>query len=231
MAVPVVMKSGKNYLTLVLDDEMEFPELLQEIIKKFRESEKFFGGEPIAIHFEGRKLTDTQQLQIVDAIDCYTSVRVATIVENSKIYEYVSELALKNQLSPKDIDLDTIAQEAVCTFIPRDIEAGEEISSTNTVVVLGNVAKGAIVRSNEHVIICGKLEGQALAGMEGDVDSVILAFVFLPENYRIGEYLGGQTAKKGMFSKDLNKRRNTKTAQLVYVEDGVLQIDDYKLFI
>lgn len=231
MAVPVVMKSGKNYLTLVLDDKMEFPDLLQEIITKFRESERFFGSEPIAIHFEGRKLTDTQQLQIMDAIDCYTTVRVATIVENSKIYEYVSELALKNQLSPKDIEVDTIAQEAVCTFIPRDIKAGEEISSTNTVVVLGNVEKGAIVRSNEHVIVCGRLEGQALAGMEGDCESVILALIFAPENYRIGEYLGGQASKRGMSLKDLNKRRNTKAAKLAYVEDGALQIDDYKLFI
>ena len=43
MALPVVMKSGKNYMTLVLDDEMEFPELLQHIVTKFVESEKFFG--------------------------------------------------------------------------------------------------------------------------------------------------------------------------------------------
>ena len=34
MALPVVLKSGKNYISLVLDKEMEFSELLSHIINK-----------------------------------------------------------------------------------------------------------------------------------------------------------------------------------------------------
>ena len=62
MALPVVMKSGKNYMTLVLDDEMEFPELLQHIVTKFVESEKFFGTAPFAVMIEGRELTTFPKL-------------------------------------------------------------------------------------------------------------------------------------------------------------------------
>ena len=37
MALPVVLKSGKNYVSVVLDDELPFEELLVSIINKFRE--------------------------------------------------------------------------------------------------------------------------------------------------------------------------------------------------
>ena len=32
MALPVVLKSGKNYITLVLDSEIDFAELLQLVV-------------------------------------------------------------------------------------------------------------------------------------------------------------------------------------------------------
>ena len=51
MALPVVLKSGKNYLTVVLDDTISFEELLSCIVNKFRESEKFFKDEHFAIMF------------------------------------------------------------------------------------------------------------------------------------------------------------------------------------
>ena len=39
---PVVMKSSKNGINLVLDSKLPFDELLEEIKKKFIDSEKFF---------------------------------------------------------------------------------------------------------------------------------------------------------------------------------------------
>ncbi len=227
MSVPVVMKSGKNYLTLILDEEMEFAELLERIIAKFRESEKFFGEEPIAISFEGRTLSEKEQLQIMDAVDCYTSVRIATIVENDKIREYAADINIRKSLYPEEFEVDQISQEAVCTFVPRGIETGEHISSMNTIVVLGDVEKGAIVSSNEHVIVLGALYGQAIAGAEGDMEGKIIALDFSPENFRIGEVLGTLPKKKGLFHKDLNDRRKPKGSKVAFMKDGEIQIDYY----
>ncbi len=226
MALPVVMKSGKNYLTLVLDEELPFAELLQEIVAKFRESEKFFGTEPIAIAFEGRKLSETENLQIMDAIDCYTNVRIAVLIEQDKLMEYAADAEIRKSLYPEEMELDQISEEAVCTFIPRDVRAGEEIVSLNTVVVFGDVEKGASVRSAEHVIVLGALFGEAAVGTEGNTDSRIFALQFAPEDYRIADLAGDPIKKKGLFQKDLNRRRfrEPKTAAIV---NGVLQIDTY----
>lgn len=226
MALPVVMKSGKNYLTLVLDSELPFAELLQEIVTKFLESERFFGKEPIAIKFEGRKLSETETLQIMDAIDCYTKVRIAAIIENDKLMEYAADVAIMHSLYPEEVELDQIAEEAVCTFIPRDVKAGEQISSLNTVVVFGNVEQGASVSSTEHVIVLGALLGQAAAGVEGDTNSKILALQFAPEDYRIADVIGMLPKKKGLFKKDLNRRRSYEPKMAANI-DGVIQIDTY----
>ena len=231
MALPVILKGGKNYLTLVLDAELPFPELLSEIISKFLESEKFFKSEPIAIMFEGRDLSSKEQLQIMDAIDCYTSVRVAALVENDRIREYAADEALRRTLYPEEFDPEDTKEEAVCTFIPRTVETGEQITSDNTIVVSGNVEAGAIVSSTEHVVVLGALYGQAICGTSGDENSHIIASVFAPENFRIGETLGPKIKKKKGFSNGLGSRRKRGVPQIAYLVDGEVQIEDYTKFI
>lgn len=230
MGVPVVIKGGKNYLTLVLDPDMEFSDLLGEILSKFRMSEKFFMNEPIAIMFEGRKLSEKEQLQILDAIDCYTQVTISTVIENDRIKEYASNEALRRTLYPEEFEIDHFLGEAVCTYIPRTLEAGEHISSENTIVVFGNVEKGAIVSSDEHVVVIGALYGQAIAGQNGQKESKIYATHFYPENFRICEKLG-TLKKKGKSLFGLNKRRSGCKPKIAYLSDDAIQIDNYSQYI
>ena len=57
MSQAVVIKSNKYGIHLVLSNEISFKALLDAIVEKFKESEKFFKGAKLAISFEGRKLT------------------------------------------------------------------------------------------------------------------------------------------------------------------------------
>ena len=94
MALPVVLKSGKNYLTVVLDDTISFEELLSCIVNKFRESEKFFKDEHFAIMFEGRQLSDREKNIILDAIDEYTTIHITHLIENDQVKQFATEKAL-----------------------------------------------------------------------------------------------------------------------------------------
>lgn len=42
MSQPVVLKSNPHGINLILDDRIPFQELLDEILHKFKESDKFF---------------------------------------------------------------------------------------------------------------------------------------------------------------------------------------------
>ena len=113
MALPVVLKSGKNYITLVLDSEMDFPTLLQHIVSKFIEAQKFFNHESIALKFDGRKLEEKEKLIILDAIDEYTTITISQIIENDEVMEYAVEKAafdkLNAKMKPKQLTIQDIA--------------------------------------------------------------------------------------------------------------------------
>ena len=65
MEQPVVIKSNKYGLTVCLDHTLEFEELRKFVSQKFAESKKFFKGAEFAIAFEGRKLSQEEQMILV----------------------------------------------------------------------------------------------------------------------------------------------------------------------
>ena len=85
MQQPVVLKSNKYGINLILNDHMEFKELLQCIIDKFKESEGFFKNAKMAISFEGRKLTQEEEFEIVEAITENSSVQIICILDNDQL--------------------------------------------------------------------------------------------------------------------------------------------------
>ena len=158
MALPVVLKSGKNYVSVVLDDELPFEELLVSIINKFRESEYFLGTEPFAIMIEGRELTDREKNIILDAIYEYTSVNISHLIENDVIKETIAEMQAYD-----DMHLSGKKDDNNCLFIKRDVIMKEKVFAPGNIVVYGDVKKGAIVKAGANIIILGALKGQALA--------------------------------------------------------------------
>lgn len=76
MSQAVVIKSNKYGIHLVLSNEISFKALLDAIVEKFKESEKFFKGAKLAISFEGRKLTHDEEMAIIDAVTSNTSIEI-----------------------------------------------------------------------------------------------------------------------------------------------------------
>ena len=239
MALPVVLKSGKNYITLVLDSEMEFPTLLQHIVSKFMEAQKFFNHESIALKFEGRKLEEKEKLIILDAIDEYTTISISQIIEHDEVMEYAVEKAAFDKLNARRQEKERIAKEAweneeelpIETVIENnsilvchDLKPGEKIFGTGSIIVKGDVPSGAILKAGNSIIVLGCLYGQALAGNDPVAPNpFILAKIFEPENYRIGRILGSIPPKKGRMKK--RKSNGYKIARFV---DGAISIDNYK---
>ena len=50
---PVVIKGNKSGIRIVLDDALPFPEILEEVEKKFKESSDFLGEAQVAVSFDG----------------------------------------------------------------------------------------------------------------------------------------------------------------------------------
>ncbi|MGN0344222.1 MAG: septum site-determining protein MinC [Lachnospiraceae bacterium] len=200
---PVVIKSSKNGINLVLDDKLSFTEILEEIKKKFIDSEKFFKNAHIAISFEGRALSQEEQFEIIEMIQQCTTITIICILDHDELMDEVMQRrinAYQESHSPQ-----------TGQFYKGTLRSGQQIESETSMVVLGDVNPGAKVIAKGNIVILGALKGSAYAGANGDSGCFVAALEMDPVQIKIGDHIGRSADKKEP-SKGLRRKVKTETA-------------------
>ena len=73
----VMIKGTKSGLILVLDKDSDYEELKQEVARKFDETARFLGEAVLALTFDGKKLDNAQQQEIIQIIEEHSQVHIA----------------------------------------------------------------------------------------------------------------------------------------------------------
>ena len=81
----VVIKSSPYGLTLVLDREISFEQLVREICKKFATSRSFFGTATLVLSIEGRPVSAEEAAVIVEAIQLNSDITISLIEEDNEL--------------------------------------------------------------------------------------------------------------------------------------------------
>ncbi len=182
MKNPVVIKSFPDGLSIYLDSEMPFSELIQEVAFKFRESSRFFKDASMVVSFEGRTLTDQEERQLVNTISANSSLHIVCIMgkneETNK--NYVKAL--------RRLSYHQQAMENAGQFYKGTLKDGQTLETEHSVIVLGDVYPGASIISNKDIIVLGGLYGQAYAGGNGDEGHFVVALEMSPEKLKIGDF-------------------------------------------
>ena len=156
----VVMKSYQNGITILLDEELPFEQLLEEIEFKFSQARNFFGGANVALSFEGRLLTREEEKRILETIRDNSDVNVICIVgkdeETQKLY-----LKALHQVERK------LTGGGEGQFYKGTLQNKEVLETESSIVILGDVYPGCTVISTRNIIILGGLYGGAYAGGNG----------------------------------------------------------------
>ena len=168
MSQSVTIKSNKYGINLVLDPEIGFDELLKDVVEKFKASSTFFKNAKLALSFEGRKLSEEEEQQIISAIESNTSIEILCIVENGTRQEAV----MKEQV---EAFYDAVQQQYENAaagngpeqFYRGTLRSGQVISSESSVTIIGDVNPGAKIISQGNIVILGALKGNAQAGCMG----------------------------------------------------------------
>ena len=153
MSQPVIIKSNKYGIRLILDAYIPFRELLTHIADKFTESEKFFKNAHMAIAFEGRELSAEEEYQILDTISRNTSIHVVCVIDNNIEYEEYAREQVERAL--------TQDSENTGKFYKGTLRSGQELECETSIVILGDVNPGATVISAGNIVILGALKGTA----------------------------------------------------------------------
>ena len=209
MKNPVIIKSFQNGLSIYLDEEMPFAELLEEIAFKFKESAHFFKDASMVLSFEDRQLSEIEERQIVNTITVNSSLNVVCIMGKNEETNKNFVKALQ-KLSDHQQAMENAGQ-----FYKGTLKDGQSLETENSVIVLGDVYPGASIISNKDIVILGGLYGQAYAGGGGTEGHFVVALEMSPEKLKIGDFKYKTSEKQGKWS--IKPKIQPKIA---YVVDG-----------
>ncbi len=190
----VIIKSFPNGLSIFLDSEISFSQLLEEIAVKFSESANFFKDARMVLSFEGRVLSDQEERQIVDTISVNSRLNIVCIMGKDEETDRNFVKALQQLSFHQDV-LENAGQ-----FYKGTLKDGQILETENSIIVLGDVYPGACIISSKDIVVLGGLYGQAYAGGNGEDGHFVVALEMSPEKLKIGDFKYKTSEKQSKWS-------------------------------
>lgn len=235
MSQPVILKSNRYGINLILDAEIPFDELKKIIIEKFIESEKFFKNAKIAISFEGRNLTPEEEYIIIESIMNHTSIHIVCIADDNAARENymkakleaaeaaaAKEAVYKNSTKKVNLEAQVDPTEDISNigrFYRGTLRSGQALESETSLIIVGDVNPGAKVVSTGNIVILGALKGTAYAGASGDESCFVAALDMNPMQIKIGSAIG-RSADKGILASIRERKHAVMEPQIATVLNG-----------
>ena len=208
-----IIKSFPNGINLILKADVTFELLLEEIGEKFEKSRPFFGNASVALSFEGRELSSEEETEIVNVIHKSSDIDVVCIMAKDSKTDLAFVKALQKVARQ-------IPEGEEGYFFKGSLTDDNEIDMEQSVVILGNVAAGCVVKSTGSIIVLGGLYGKAYAGTEGNARTFVAALEMAPEKIKIGDFKYIDNKKKSVFG-------GKSKSQIAYVQDNKIILDKF----
>ena len=173
----VVIKGNKAGMTVYLDKDLEFPALLEAVATKFRETARFWGSAQMTLTLEGRPLTGEEEFAIVNTITENSNIEILCLIDADANRIERCEKALNEKL----MELSSQTGQ----FYKGNLRSGDVLESEASIVIIGDVEKGARVMAKGNIIVLGALRGGAFAGVSGNLNAVVVAFEMAPSQVKI----------------------------------------------
>lgn len=176
----VVVKGNKAGLSVLLNPQTPFDQLLEDVAEKFQESSKFWGNVQMTLRLEGRELTPEEEYRIVNQITANSQIDIVCLIDQDQANIKKCEKTLNEKL----LELSASTGQ----FYKGTLLAGDVLESEVSMIVIGDVERGAKVVSKGNVIVLGAIRGNVSAGMAGNDEAVIAALEMMPTQLKIGDY-------------------------------------------
>ncbi len=177
----VLIKSFQNGITLMLNEEASFEQVLKELAFKFSEARNFFGKSSIALSIEGKELNNVEEIQVIETIRQNSNINIMCIVGHDEETDknFIKALQHVN----RRLDAESEGQ-----FYKGSLKNRQVIETENSIVIMGDVYPGCAVISAKNIIILGGLYGEAYAGGNGQEGAYVVALEMEPERLKVGDF-------------------------------------------
>lgn len=217
----VIIKGLNNGIIVVLDASLTFELLKEKVSKKFKDSSKFLGNAQVALGFEGRKLSEEEQLELLNIISEQSDLQIVCLITEDKEKEAVFERAIEQtRASARDSALEQTGEERSKTngqFYKGNLRSGQSLECDSSIVIIGDVNPGASVSSGGNIIVLGALRGTVFAGSDGNEKAFVLALDMSPVQIRIADTIAR--------APDNPEKAVEKEAKIAFLEDSNIYIE------
>ena len=227
----VIIKGSKNGITVFLDEEMPFEELLENVSDKFKNASKFFNNATMAISFDGRDLSAEEEKRILNVISDVSELNIVCVLDENNDIKSVYEEAVKKAMNSFNISHQPERQKitdpkTTCMFYKGTLRSGQVFEADGSVVVLGDVNPGGKVVAKGSVIVLGSLKGNIFAGVDGNENAFVVALGMSPMQIKIGDIIA-RSSDSGVnkISKGKNKSKILEP-KIAYVYDQNIYVED-----
>ena len=226
MEQQVILKSNRYGINLILNENLPFEELLDAIILKFHESDKFFSPRSfavsfdasIAITFSGRHLSTEEEIRIIDAITEQTSIHIICVLDGDEQKELDTKAQIEEFLRRQE--------ESTGQFYKGTLRSGQVLECESSVVIVGDVNPGAKIVARGNIVVLGSLDGNAYAGAAGNSESFVAALHMNPIQIKIADVIGRSEDKSPL--ERLRGRKKQLEPQVAYIKEEAICIDVMK---
>lgn len=174
------IKSFPNGISLHLDSNADFNEILNDLATRFEESRKFFKNAKVALSIEGRIVSEEEEKQIVNVINEHSDVNLLCLIGKDETTDRKFIKALKR--------VETQRDENNTRLYVGNVDNGDLIESEGSLVIYGNVELDGAVAATKDIIVFGYISGQVFAGVPKDNSATVICFGLSPRKLSIGEY-------------------------------------------
>ena len=210
----IVMKSFHNGISIYMDSEAEFKDILAETAEKFRNARAFFKDIKVALSLEGRELSSEEEKAMIETITDNSDVQIICLIGKNEESNRGIIKALKR--------VETEKEEYNGRFHKGSLHAGQTLETEGSVVIIGNVEKDATVVASKDIVIIGSLYGEAYAGAGGDDSHFVIALKFEPQRCKIGDVRYDAPKEKG----GLFGGKNKFVPQIAFVKNNEIQVEN-----
>lgn len=159
MKTPVIIKGNNKGLKLIIPDDSDVKQIVEYLKRKaFIDCNQYYKQKPFDVIFEGKALTDDEKQCILHTLN----------IDN----KYIDKINPENTNKETE-KLNNIPDDNCGLFFFGDIKNGQILEANESIIIVGDVAKGAQVYSEGNVIIIGRQKGLVISGCKGNKNTFV----------------------------------------------------------
>lgn len=202
----VIFKGRNDGILIILDSEIPFEELKENLEKKVLDAKGFFSGAKTSVTFKGRELSDENEFELLEIIAKTSGLNISFVNKREISANIMDNSSKKAYLT---------ANENITSFHKGSIRSGQELRFSGSIVVIGDVNPGGQIIAEGNIIVLGTLKGLAHAGCKGSSECFIAALNMKPAQLRIGDLIT-------YFPKSTNRKI---VSQYACIQNGEISIN------